>query len=62
MRMMKCKNCSKKIIPSDGYYNTPIGIFCVNCYDKKNKEAKINNQKKKIKHHESIHNNNPGRL
>jgi hypothetical protein len=49
MRMMKCKNCSKKIIPADGYNNTQIGIFCINCYDKKIKEAKINNQKKSWK-------------
>ena len=49
MRMIKCKNCNKKIIPSDGCYNTTIGIFCVNCYDKKIKEAQINNQKKKNK-------------
>ena len=60
--MIKCKNCNKKIIPSDGCYNTTIGIFCVNCYDKKIKEAQINNQKKKIKHHESIHNYNSGGL
>lgn len=36
-----CKNCSKQIHPNEGCYNTPMGIYCISCYDKKIKEAKI---------------------
>lgn len=35
-----CKNCGKKI-HNEGCYNTPMGIYCIDCYDKKIKEAKL---------------------
>lgn len=45
-QMIKCKNCSKKIHTNEGCYNTPMGIYCIDCYDKKIKEAKIIMKKK----------------
>ena len=46
--MIKCKKCSKKIHPNDGCYNTPVGIYCTDCYDYKIKEAGIIKKKKAI--------------
>ena len=36
-----CKNCSKKIHNNEECYLTPSGIYCISCYDKKIKEAKL---------------------
>ena len=36
-----CKNCSKIIHNNEGCYATPFGIYCISCYDKKIKEAKL---------------------
>jgi len=35
MATVKCCNCPKEIdAPKTGYYNTPIGAYCCDCYDK----------------------------
>lgn len=36
-----CKKCNKKILQNEGCYNTPSGIYCISCYDKKIKDAKL---------------------
>ncbi len=28
----RCKGCGKVFKPGEGLYNTPAGLFCVNCY------------------------------
>jgi len=35
-----CCKCGKIIIISGGYYNSPRGAFCVNCYENEPKKAK----------------------
>ena len=44
-----CKNCNKKIHPNEGCYNTPMGLYCISCYDKKIKEAELITRKKILK-------------
>ncbi len=44
-----CKNCNKKIHPDEGCYNTPMGLYCISCYDKKIKEAELITRKKILK-------------
>jgi hypothetical protein len=35
MDAVKCCNCSKPIeVEKTGCYNTPIGIYCCDCYEK----------------------------
>lgn len=36
--MIKCKKCNKEI--NDGFYNTPRGVFCTNCYENMPQEQK----------------------
>ena len=48
-KQMFCKNCNKKILPDEGCYNTPSGLFCISCYDKKIKEAELITRKKILK-------------
>lgn len=31
----KCKKCGKVFLPGQGCYNTPRGLFCSKCYEKK---------------------------
>ena len=40
-KQILCKNCNKKIHHNEGCYNTPMGIYCISCYDKKIKEDGI---------------------
>ncbi|WP_106832205.1 hypothetical protein [Parabacteroides pacaensis] len=32
---LKCKSCGKVFGMNEGLYNTPNGVFCVNCYEKR---------------------------
>jgi hypothetical protein len=42
--MKKCKECGTAI--SGGAYNTPLGLFCCKCWEKKPQETKDNAFKK----------------
>lgn len=32
---LRCKSCGRTFKENEGLYNTPNGVFCVNCYKKK---------------------------
>ncbi|WP_195653819.1 hypothetical protein [Bacteroides cellulosilyticus] len=38
MKVIKCKQCGIEI--KGGFYNTPNGVFCPDCWEKKPKEVK----------------------
>ncbi len=37
---MKCAKCRKDLIKEGGYYPTPEGDFCSECYGRKRKKRK----------------------
>lgn len=38
MKVIKCKQCG--VVLTGGFYNTPIGVFCSACWEKKPKKVR----------------------
>ena len=38
MEIIRCKQCKKEL--KGGFYNTPNGIYCPDCWEKKPQEVK----------------------
>lgn len=41
MGKCQCKNCGHEFKPNEGFYNTPLGLFCCTCYDTRGQKKKV---------------------
>ena len=40
---MKCIKCGKEIKEKEGYFNSPEGIICIECYENKKEVINVRN-------------------